>query len=59
IIRQLFEAWESGQEKLRTAAVLENAESKASALSQAFSGCKTEWKNVVAYEKGSCWLHVS
>ena len=56
IIRQLFEAWESGQEKLRTAAVLENAESKASAFSQAFSGCKTEWKNVVGYGNGNCWL---
>jgi hypothetical protein len=41
---------------LRTAAVLENAESKASALSQAFSGCKVNWKNVVGYEKGNCWL---
>lgn len=56
IIRQLFEAWESGQEKLRTAAVLENAESKASALSQAFSGKDKRWRDVVGYGNGNCWL---
>ncbi|MCL6419453.1 hypothetical protein [Aestuariirhabdus haliotis] len=56
IIRQLFKAWESGQEKLRTAAVLENAESKASALSQAFSGKDKRWRDVVGYGNGNCWL---
>ncbi|SMG66743.1 conserved hypothetical protein [methanotrophic bacterial endosymbiont of Bathymodiolus sp.] len=56
IIRQLFEAWESGQEKLRTAAVLENAESKVSALSQTFSGKDKRWRDVVGYGNGNCWL---
>ena len=55
IICQLFEAWESGQKKLRTAEVRENAESKASALSQTLSGKDKRWRDVVGYGNGNCW----
>lgn len=58
IIRQLFDAWEAGQPRLRTTAVLEEAESKASAMSQAFSGYKGDWKKVIGYGDGCCWLIV-
>jgi hypothetical protein len=43
---------------LRTTAVLEEAESKATAMSQAFSGYKGDWKKVIGYGDGCCWLIV-
>lgn len=58
ILRQLFDAWEAGTPTLRTAAVLENAESHSKTVSQAFSGCKTDWRSLVGYEQGYCWLIV-
>jgi len=58
IIRQLFDAWEAGQPLLRTTAVLGEAESKATAMSQAFSGYKGDWKKVIGYGDGCCWLIV-
>lgn len=58
IIRLLFDAWEAGQSRLRTTAVLEEAESKATAMSQAFSGYKGDWKKVIGYGDGCCWLIV-
>lgn len=58
IIQQLFAAWEAGQLRLRTSAVLEEAESKATAMSQAFSGYKGDWKKVIGYGDGCCWLIV-
>lgn len=58
IIRQLFLAWQEGLPHMSTAAVLENAHSKAPGLSQAFSRCKTDWRSVVGYEGGRCWLIV-
>lgn len=58
IIRQLFDAWEAGQPRLRTTAVLEEAESKATAMSHAFSGYKGDWKKVIGYGDGCCWLIV-
>ncbi len=58
IVRQLFEAWEAGQSRLRTAVVLQEAESKTKAISQAFSGSKRDWKKVIGYRDGYCWLIV-
>lgn len=57
IIRQLFDAWQSGEIKLRTAAVLENAESKSKTLSQAL-GKKVPWREVVSHGDGYCWLEL-
>ncbi|WLQ14322.1 hypothetical protein O5O45_00005 [Hahella aquimaris] len=58
IVRRLYEAWEAGRPRLRTAAVLEEAESKATALSQAFSGYKGDWRKAIGYGGGFCWLIV-
>jgi hypothetical protein len=43
---------------MRTASVLEEAESRSRAMSQAFSGCKEDWKGAIAYGGGYCWLIV-
>ncbi len=56
IIRILYEAWERGEPRQRTASVLEEAESRSRTLSQAFSGCKEDWKSVIDYGGGYCWL---
>ena len=56
IIRILYEAWERGDPRQRTAHVLEEAESKSNAFSQAFSN--KEWKEVIGHADGYCWLKV-
>lgn len=58
IIRQLAAAAQRGEPRLRTAAVLEDAESKVKAIKQAFKGSKENWEKVIGYGKGFCWLVV-
>lgn len=58
IIRQLYEAWESGQPRLRTAQVLEQAESKSNTLSQAF-GTNDAGETLIGHRDGYCWLKIS
>ena len=58
IIRQLTAAWLRGEPRLRTAAVLVEAESNAKALKQVFKGSKANWEKVLGYGKGFCWLIV-
>ena len=60
IIRLLYDAWESGSPRLRTAAILEEVEAGKSVrtMSHAFSGCKGDWKSVIGYGEGYCWLLV-
>lgn len=58
IIRQLTAAWLRGEPRLRTAAVLEDAESKVKAIKQAFKGSKENWEKVIGYGNGFCWLIV-
>ncbi|MGD8914017.1 MAG: hypothetical protein PVJ68_14925 [Candidatus Thiodiazotropha sp.] len=43
---------------MRTASVLEEAESRSRTMSQAFSGCKEDWKEVVGYGDGFCLLKI-
>ena len=56
IIRILYEAWERGEPRQRTASVLEEAESRSRTISQAFSGCKEDWRSAIGYGGGYCWL---
>lgn len=58
IIRQLTDAWLRGEPRLRTTALLVEAESNAKAISQAFNRCKTDWRKVVGYGDGFSWLIV-
>ena len=58
IIRLLYEGWERGEPRLRTSYVLGEAESRSRAISQAFSGCKEDWKAAIGYGDGDCWLKV-
>lgn len=58
IIRVLYEAWEGGNPRQRTATVLEEAESRSKTMSQAFSGCKEDWRSAIGYGDGYSWLKV-
>jgi len=58
IIRLLYETWERGDSRLRTSYVLGEAESRSRTISQAFSGCKEDWKAAIGYGDGDCWLKV-
>jgi hypothetical protein len=58
IIRILYEAWKRGEPRMRTASVLEEAESRSRAMSQAFGGCREAWKDVIGYGDGFCWFKV-
>lgn len=55
IVRQLVEAWKSGQPKLRTQHVLEEAGSRAQQLRRAFGGHQN-WQDLIGYGQGFCWL---
>ena len=59
VIRQLFEAWNSGQPECLTAAVLEGAEYKDSVnhLGNAFSGRK-DWREFIEEKNGTCRIYV-
>jgi hypothetical protein len=57
IVRQVYEAWRDGAGPLRTQAVLEVAESKSKELAQAFSG-RPDFKEIIGYDDGFCWLKV-
>lgn len=56
IVRQLYEAWDRGEPRVRKEMLLETAESKSNTISQAFSGCKTQWRKVIDYGEGCSWL---
>jgi|GEM_PF-6168175 hypothetical protein len=58
IIRQLTDAWLSGNPRVRTSALLENAESSAKVIKQVFSGSKLEWQKIIGYGQGFSWLIV-
>lgn len=58
IIRQLYEAWQGGESRVRKEVLLETAESRSNTISQAFSGCKNEWRKVIDYGDGCGWLKV-
>jgi hypothetical protein len=57
ILQQVYEAWRDGTGPLRTQKVLETAESKSRELAQAFSG-RPEFKEIIGYDGGFCWLKV-
>jgi hypothetical protein len=57
ILQQLYEAWRDGTGPLRTQKVLETAESNSRELAQAFSG-RPEFKEIIGYDGGFCWLKV-
>jgi hypothetical protein len=57
IVQQVYEAWRDGAGRLRTQQVLETAESKSKELAQAFSG-RPEFKEIIGYDDGFCWLKV-
>ena len=56
IVRLLYEAWERGEPRQRTARILEEAGSKADALSQVFKN--KEWREFIGHADGYCWLKV-
>ena len=57
IIRQLHDAWKSGNRELLTAEVLESAgySTSVNTLAKAFSG-RPEWREFIKEENGRCWL---
>lgn len=57
LIRQLYEAWQSGSPECLTAEVLENAEysNSVNTLNKAFSG-RTDWRDFIKEEHGRCWM---
>lgn len=57
LIRQLYEAWQSGSPECLTAEVLENAEysDSVNTLNKAFSG-RTDWRDFIKEEHGRCWM---
>lgn len=57
LIRQLYEAWQSGSPECLTAEVLENAEysDSVNTLTKAFSG-RTDWRDFIKEEHGRCWM---
>jgi len=57
IVQQVYEAWRDGIGRLRTQEVLETAESKSKELAQAFSR-RPDFKEIIGYDDGFCWLKV-
>ena len=55
IVKQVYKAWRDGAGPLRTQNVLEEAKSKSRELAQAFSG-RPEFKEIIGYDAGFCWL---
>jgi len=57
IIRQLYDAWKSGNPELLTAEVLESAgySTSVNTLAKAFSG-RPEWREFISEEHGRCWM---
>jgi hypothetical protein len=57
LIRQLYEAWQSGSPECLTAEVLENAEysDSVNTINKAFSG-RTDWRDFIKEEHGRCWM---
>lgn len=58
IIRRLYEAWAVGQEWVRVQDVLEDVQSGADKIAEAFKG-KKGWKDVIEVRDGNCRLRVS
>ncbi|MBF0311632.1 MAG: hypothetical protein HQL56_19140 [Magnetococcales bacterium] len=56
-VGMLVRAWESGEERCRTNELLENAESTSSTLVRFFGG-RSDWKELIGYGNGFCWLKV-
>jgi hypothetical protein len=57
IVQQVYRAWRDGAGRLRTQKVLETAESNSRELAQAFSG-RAEFREIIGYDDGFCWLKV-
>lgn len=57
IIRQLYDAWKSGNPELLTAEVMESAgySTSVNTLAKAFSG-RPEWREFIREEHGRCWM---
>lgn len=57
IIRQLYDAWKSGNPELLTAEVLETAgySTSVNTLAKAFSR-RTDWRDFIKEEHGRCWM---
>lgn len=56
-VGMLVRAWESGEERCRTGELLENVESTSLTLVKFFSG-RSDWKELIGYGQGFCWLKV-
>ena len=59
VVRRLYEEWQNGKVRLNMQSLLEDIESRSRHISQLFSGAKTQWREIVGYEKGFIWLKVS
>ena len=57
IVQQVYQAWLDGTGRLRTQEVLETAESSARQLAHAFKG-RPDFKEIIGYDDGFCWLKV-
>lgn len=59
IIRQLYEAWSSGNPECLTATVLEAAEcsGNTNTLGKVFSG-RDDWGEFIKEERGRCWMYL-
>ena len=57
IIEVLYRAWKMGNPKCRTRAILEGIDSTATSLSHLFSN-HPDWKDLIEYSRGFCWLKV-
>lgn len=57
VVRQLFEAWEAGQPRVRTAQLLEQAESTSDKLSELFRR-HPDWRDLIGSKNGLAWLRI-
>jgi len=58
IVRQLYEAWRDGSGSLVTGRVLKEAGYTSTQLSHAFSNSTVNWRRLIGYRAGRCWLKV-
>ena len=58
LIESLVRAHERGDDRCRTQELLENIESTSTTLVKFFSG-RSDWKDLIGYGNGFCWLKVS
>jgi hypothetical protein len=59
IVRQLYQAWSSGNPECLTATILETAEcsGNTNTLAKAFSG-RDDWREFIKEEGGRCWIYL-